>query len=79
MNMFKHSKAKTIEDYLADLPEDRKEAVNTLHQLIQKAVPNLKPYFATNMLGYGKFEYRNYKKEVIDWPIIALANQKQYI
>ena len=31
------------------------------------------------MLGYGTFKYKNYKKEMIDWPIIALANQKNYI
>jgi hypothetical protein len=31
------------------------------------------------MVGYGKFPYRNYKNEQIEWPIVALANQKQYI
>ena len=31
------------------------------------------------MPGYGSFKYRNYKKEIIDWPIIALASQKNYI
>lgn len=50
-----------------------------LHTLIQKTVPKLKPYFAYNMLGYGAFPYQNYKKEMIEWPVIALASQKQYI
>jgi hypothetical protein len=31
------------------------------------------------MLGYGNFKYKNYKGEVIDWPTVALANQKNYI
>ena len=31
------------------------------------------------MLGYGKFPYKNYKKEDIRWPTIALASQKNYI
>jgi len=31
------------------------------------------------MLGYGSFKYQNYKKEIIDWPTIALASQKNYI
>lgn len=53
--------------------------VLALHHFIQRTVPELKPYFATNMIGYEKFKCRNYKKETIDWPIIALANQKQYI
>jgi len=77
--MFKPAKAKTVKEYLAAVPEERKDAVHALHAFIQKTVPEFKPYFATNMIGYGKFKYLNYKKEVIDWPIIALANQKQYI
>ena len=77
--MFKKTKAKTVKDYLGAVPEERRESVLTLHAFIQKAVLKLKPYFASNMIGYGKFKYLNYKKETIDWPIIALANQKQYI
>jgi hypothetical protein len=61
------------------VPEDKKETVLALHNFIKKAVPKLTPYFAINMIGYGKFKYLNYKKETIDWPIIALADQKQYI
>lgn len=79
MNMFKPSKAHSIASYIASVPSGRKEAIIFLHNFIRKAVPTLKPYFATNMLGYGSFSYKNYKKEMIDWPIIALANQKQYI
>jgi hypothetical protein len=79
MNMFKPAKAKTVKEYLAAVPEERKDAVLALHAFIQKTVPKLRPYFATNMIGYGKFKYVNYKKETIDWPIIALANQKQYL
>ena len=79
MNMFKSSKAKTIEAYLDAVPEDRKEMMLFLHDFIQKAAPSLKPHFATNMLGYGSFPYRNYKHESIEWPVIALANQKNYV
>ncbi len=31
------------------------------------------------MPGYGSFKYKNYKKEVVDWPVIAIASQKNYI
>ena len=78
-NMFKPTKAKNVKEYLASVPEGRKEAMVFLHAFIQKAAPKLKPYFASNMLGYGKFPYQNHKKEMIEWPIVALANQKQYI
>lgn len=79
MNMFKPSKAKTVKEYLAAVPEERQELMNFLHDFIQKAAPSLKPNFTTNMIGYGSFPYTNYKKEEIEWPVISLANQKQYV
>lgn len=79
MNMFKPVKAKTVEEYLAAVPDERKESLFFLHDFILKTVPKLHAHFAYNMLGYGSFPYRNYKKELIEWPIISLANQKNYI
>lgn len=79
MNMFKKSKATTVAGYLAAVPDDRKELMRFLHAFIRKAAPSLKPHFAYNMLGYGSFPYRNYKKEAITWPVVALANQKNYV
>ncbi len=79
MNMFKGSKATTVEEYLNNVPLERQEIINYLHQFIQDAVPNLEPYFAFNMIGYGKFHYKDYKKRYAEWPIIALANQKNYV
>ena len=79
MNMFKKVKADSVESYLASIPDDRKEIIEMLHSFIQKTVPSLKPHFAYNMLGYGSFPYKNYKKEMIDWPVVALANQKNYV
>jgi hypothetical protein len=78
-NMFKPTKAASVKEYLAAVPADRQKDIIFLHNLIQKVSPKFKSYFAYNMLGYGKFPYRNYKKEKIDWPIVALANQKNYI
>lgn len=79
MNMFKPVKAKTIEEYFAMLTPERKEIMLYLHEFIQKTAPSLKPNFIYNMLGYGAFKYKNYKKEEIDWPVISLASQKNYI
>lgn len=79
MNMFKPVKAKSVKEYLAEVPLERKEIMLFLHEFVQKTVPKLKPHLASNMLGYGSFSYKNYKKESIEWPVIALANQKNYI
>lgn len=79
MNMFAKNEAKSVEEYLVMVPEDRKKDIDFLHDLIQKTVPGLKPYFASNMIGYGSFYYLDSKKQKRDWPIIALANQKNYI
>lgn len=77
--MFKPTKAKTVAEYLAALPKDRKDAIVFLHDFIQKYAPSLKSHFAYNMLGYGSFPYRNYKKEMISLPIVGLASQKNYV
>jgi uncharacterized protein YdhG (YjbR/CyaY superfamily) len=79
MNMFKPTKAKTVKQYMESLPPERREIVEYLHEYIQKTAPTLKPHFAYNMLGYGSFPYKNYKKEIIQWPTIALASQKNHI
>ena len=79
MNMFKPTDAKTVAGYIASVPVEHKELITYLHDFIQKAAPTLKPHFATNMLGYGTFTYLNNKKEPLPWPVIALANHKNYI
>jgi hypothetical protein len=79
MNMFKPTKAKTSEEYIELLPEERKKDLLLLDRLIKKTVPQLKRHFAYNMLGYGSFPYLNYKKQTVPWPVVALASQKNYI
>ena len=79
MNMFAKNDAKSVDEYLLMIPDDHKAAIDFLHDFIQKAVPKLKPYFAANMIGYGSFYYLDSKKQKKDWPIISLANQKNYI
>lgn len=79
MNMFKPVAATTIEGYIASLPEKQRREVVYMHAFIRGVVPSLTPHFAYNMIGYGNFNYRNYKKEIIDWPVIGLAGQKNYI
>lgn len=77
--MFKPVKAKTTKEYMAALVPERKQAITFLHNFIQTVAPTLKPNFAANMLGYGSFKYKNYKKEIVDWPVVSLASQKNYM
>lgn len=77
--MFKPVKAKSAKEYFSLLPKDRHDQLMFLDRLIRKTVPKLKPVFVYNMPGYGTFKYTNYKKEVIDWPVVAIASQKNYI
>jgi hypothetical protein len=79
MNMFAKNAATSVEEYLSMVTGDRKKEIDFLHNFIQKAVPKLKPHYASNMIGYGSFYYLDSKKQKRDWPIIALANQKNYI
>lgn len=79
MNMFAKNEAKSVDEYLLMVPVDRKKDMDFLHAFIQKSVPKLKPYFASNMIGYGSFYYLDSKKQKKDWPIISIANQKNYI
>ncbi|QHT71708.1 DUF1801 domain-containing protein [Rhodocytophaga rosea] len=79
MNMFAKNEAATVEQYLSQVPEHQKKEIGFFHDFICITVPNLPPYFAANMIGYGSFRYLDSKKQIRVWPIIALANQKNYI
>lgn len=79
MNMFKPNKAKTSEEYFEMLTGDRKQVLIFLDKLIKETAPSLKPNFIYNMPGYGSFKYKNYKKDELNWPTIAIASQKNYI
>lgn len=79
MNMFKPVKATTTKEYIASIPEDRRQILIFLDKRIRKAAPKLKPVFLYNMPGYGTFRYVNSKKEVLDWPVIGMASQKNYV
>jgi len=79
MNMFKPVKAADRSEYIAMLNEDRRAHIEKIDELIRKTAPALKPHFAYNMLGYGTFKYQNSKKEFVDWQVIGLASQKNYI
>ena len=63
MNMFAKNAAQSIDEYLLLVPGERKNDLNFMHNFIQKAVPKLTPYYASNMIGYGSFYYLDKKKK----------------
>ncbi len=77
--MFKPAKAESVKEYFDILPKERVAPMKFLHTFIKKAAPKLKSNFIYNMPGYGSFKYKNNKKEMLDWPIISLASQKNHI
>jgi hypothetical protein len=79
MNMFKATTAKTPEEYIHMIEEPRKSQMKTLHECIQKAVPNLTPFIISGMIGYGKYQYKSKSGRQGEWAVVLLANQKQYI
>lgn len=79
MNMFKPTKASTVKEYISGIEEPRKTEIKKIDDFIKKTVPDLKPWFASNMIGYGTFHYKTKSGREGDWPVIALASQKNYI
>lgn len=74
--------AKTPEEYLSKTG-DREPALRTVDNLIQIAAPSLDRTMVSgmsvNMIGYGMFPYRFANGKVGEWPVVALANQKNYM
>ncbi len=75
--------ADTREEYLAAAGE-REPSLLAVDKVIKEAAPSLGPvYYKTNtmtMLGYGLVPYQSTAmKEPALWPIVALANQKNYM
>src|SRR5262249_7635739 len=79
----------SLKDYFAFDPR-RKSDLERLDALIRRAAPSLKRYFHKGtldgqpgmrfkMIGYGKSFYRARSGEAVEWPVIGVALQKNYI
>jgi hypothetical protein len=79
MTMFEPVEAKNKDEYMSMLPVERKKILKTIDTIIRQTAPELKDFYAYNMPGYGAFDYLNYKKERIKWPVISVANHKSYV
>jgi hypothetical protein len=74
----------TIETFFTNADE-REPDLRELDQLICETIPEvaadrqLLPGMAKQMMSYGMFHYVYASGREGDWPVIALANQKNYI
>jgi hypothetical protein len=72
----------TLDEFLAALPEGRRDTVNAVHKAIRKAAPKLAPAIMSGMgpspiIGYGKYRYRSASGREGDWFLIGLAAGKK--
>src|SRR5712692_596434 len=63
------SKAKTVAEYLAELPEERRAALDRLRKLVRKIAPK-----AVEGMQYGMPFY-----QLDGEPLVAFAAQKNYL
>ncbi len=79
----------SLQAYL-DFDPARKPDLARLHVLMRKAAPALKRYFHKGtppgqpgmrfkMIGYGKYRYAASSGTLVEWPVIGVALQKNYI
>jgi hypothetical protein len=74
--------ANTVEEFFAAGGE-RESALRELDALIRKSAPSLTRQLHTGtsitMLGYGAFDYHTKSGSQGEWPVVAIAPQKNYI
>ena len=77
-----------VEEFMAGLPPDRREAAGAVHETITTAAPQLEPWLwrgpmwggtDQTILGYGAYDYVNRSGDEVHWFLIGLANQKAYL
>jgi hypothetical protein len=79
MNMFKPVKATNSKEYIEQIDEPRKSEIKKIDAFIRKTLPNVKPTFLFNMLGYGRYHYKSASGREGEWCLVSLASQKNYI
>lgn len=77
--MFKPTDAETVDEYVSAIAEPRKSDIEALHGFIRGYMPEEKPQLVYSMIGYGMFPYKSKSGREGEWPLIALASQKNYI
>lgn len=78
------SKAKTVEEYLRELPEDRREAISAVRSVILKNLPKgFEEGMGYGMMGYyvplSRYPAGYLGKKDTPLPYAGLASQKNYM
>lgn len=78
------SKAATVKEYLASLPEERKKAINELRQQILKNIPRgFEEVMSYGMIGYvvphSLYPNGYHVDNKLPLPFINIASQKNYV
>jgi Domain of unknown function (DU1801) len=69
----------SVDDYLASLPDDRRDTVKRVHEVVTQAVPELEVRMWKSFIGYGSYHYRYASGREGDWFPIGLTNNKSYV
>lgn len=69
----------TPKQYIESLPDDRREIIQAVYDMVCKAAPELKPHIMSGMIGFGTYHYKYASGREGDWMIIGLASQKNYV
>jgi hypothetical protein len=69
----------SVDDYLASLPDGRREIVTRVHEVVTDAVPDLEVRMWRKFIGYGTYHYRYASGREGDWFPIGLTNNKAYV
>jgi Domain of unknown function (DU1801) len=69
----------SVDDYLASLPDGRREIVTRVHEVVTAAVPELEVRMWKKFIGYGTFGYRYASGREGEWFPIGLTNNKAYV
>lgn len=73
------SSPERVDDYIASLPDGRREIVEHIHEVITDAVPELEVRMWKRFIGYGTYHYVYASGREGDWFPIGLTNNKRYV
>ena len=73
------SSPERVDDYIASLPDGRREIVERVHEVITEAVPELEVRMWKQFIGYGTYHYTYATGREGDWFPIGLTNNKGYV
>lgn len=77
-----------VDDYINSLDEEDRKSIETLHKTIIHTAPDIKPAMwegvfwggsEQKIIGYGDYDYKRSDGKKVEWFVIGLTKQKNYI